>query len=242
MSLKCFIGTSGWHYDHWRGNFYPQELSKRDWLNYYSQNFNTVEINASFYRLPRESTFDTWYRSVFKGFCFSLKVSRFITHIKRLKDSQEPLRTLTIRAEHLGNNLGPLLYQLPPNMHRDNIRLETFLRLLDNRLRHIFEFRHQSWMDDSVFELLKKYNAGFCVYDMPGFTSPVTATTDLAYVRFHGRDNLYSSCYRDSELADWAKRLEKMSSNLQNLYIYFNNDAGGFAIQNARTLRKYLEG
>ena len=150
--------------------------------------------------------------------------------------------TFTVRAEHLGDNLGPLLYQLPSGMHREDARLEAFLKLLDNRLRHVFEFRHQSWMDDTVFSLLKKYNAGFCIYDMPGFTSPAIATAELAYVRFHGHNDLYSSRYPDEELAGWAKRLEKISSNLQNLYIYFNNDANGFAVENARTLRKYLEG
>ncbi len=236
------MGTSGWHYNHWRGNFYPEKLPKKDWLNFYSQHFNTVEINASFYRLPQESTFTNWHQTVPPEFCFAVKVSRFITHIKRLKDSQEPLHTFTGRAKHLGDNLGPLLYQLPPGLHRDDARLETFLKLLDKKLRHVFEFRHQSWMDDAIYSLLQKYNAGFCIFDMPGFTSPVVSTTDLAYIRFHGQDDLYSSRYPDSELADWAKRLQKLSSKLKTLYIYFNNDAGGFAIENALTLRKYLEG
>jgi uncharacterized protein YecE (DUF72 family) len=242
MSPNLFIGTSGWHYDHWRGNFYPQKLSRKDWLNYYSGHFNTVEINAAFYRLPLGSTYDNWHQVVPQEFCFAVKVSRLITHIKRLKNSEEPLLTFTSRAEHLGDNLGPLLYQLPPNFQRDDDRLETFLRLLDKKLRHVFEFRHQSWMDDTVYRLLNKYNAAFCIYDMPGFTSPLITTADLAYVRFHGHDDLYSSRYPDAELSNWAKKLAQAASNLKYLYVYFNNDASGFAVENALTLRKYLEG
>jgi uncharacterized protein YecE (DUF72 family) len=135
-----------------------------------------------------------------------------------------------------------LLYQLPPGLQRDDVRLEMFLRLLDKKLRHVFEFRHQSWMNAAIYTLLEKYNVGFCIYDMTGFTSPLVSTTDLAYMRFHGHDGLYSSRYSDSELASWAKKLNKFSSKLKNLYVYFNNDAGGFAVENALTLRKFLEG
>jgi uncharacterized protein YecE (DUF72 family) len=242
MSLSYFIGTSGWHYDHWRRTFYPEKLPRKDWLDYYTRHFNTVEINASFYRLPQESTFTAWHRAVPSGFCFAVKVSRFITHIKRLKDSREPLGTFVDRAKYLQNSLGPLLYQLPPGLQRDDARLEAFLVLLDNKLRHVFEFRHRSWMDEAVFNLLRKYNAGFCVFDMPDFTSPVVVTADFAYIRFHGKNNLYSGCYPDAELADWAERLHKLPPGLGTIYVYFNNDAGGYAIENALTLRKLLEG
>ncbi len=242
MSPKLFIGTSGWHYYHWRGNFYPQKLTTKDWLSFYSERFNTVEINASFYRLPQESTFATWHQTVPSEFCFAVKVSRFITHIKRLKDSQEPLYTFTSRAKCLDNNLGPLLYQLPPGLHRDDSRLEAFLELLDKKQRHVFEFRHQSWMEKTIYDLLHRYDIGFCIYDMPGFTSPFISTADFAYIRFHGHDDLYSSRYPDAKLADWAKKLQKISSNLKTLYVYFNNDASGFAVENAITLRKHLKG
>jgi uncharacterized protein YecE (DUF72 family) len=238
---NLYIGTSGWHYDHWRGNFYPQKLPRKEWLGHYSQYFNTVEINNSFYRLPQETTFDTWQRAVPRKFCFALKVSRFITHIKRLKDCQEPLRTFTGRAERLNHNLGPLLYQLPPGFYRDDTRLERFLKLLNKKLHHVFEFRHESWMDNAIYSLLDKSGAGFCIYDMAGVTSPLVSTAEMVYVRFHGRDNLYSSRYPDSELADWAERLNWLSSKRKSLYIYFNNDAKGFAIENALTLRGYLE-
>jgi uncharacterized protein YecE (DUF72 family) len=241
MTSDYYIGTSGWHYNHWRGPFYPQKLPPKEWLEFYAQKFNTVEINASFYRLPQEKTFDAWLKAVPSGFCFAVKVSRFITHIKHLKDSQEPLRTFLDRAKHLDRSLGPLLYQLPAGFHRDDDRLEEFLKSLDKRFKHVFEFRHLSWMDETVFKLLYKYQVGFCIFDMPGFTSPVVATSNFAYLRFHGHDDLYSSRYPEAELADWAGKLLKLSSAVQIIYIYFNNDAGGYAIENALTIRKYLE-
>ncbi len=240
MAPIYFIGTSGWHYSHWKGSFYPSDLPAKDWLTFYANQFSTVEINASFYWLPLESTFSNWHRSVPPEFCFAVKVSRFVTHIKKLKDSQEPLNTFLQRAKFLRESLGPFLYQLPPGLHRDDDRLEAFLALLDKNQQHVFEFRHASWMDEEVFRLLQKYNAGFCVYDMPGFTSPIIATADFAYVRFHGKGDLYSGNYPDSELADWAEKLKRLASRVKAVYIYFNNDAGGFALENARTLRKCL--
>ncbi len=242
MSPIYHIGTSGWHYNHWRGVFYPDKLPPKDWLDFYSRRFDTVEINNSFYRLPQESTFDIWRQAVPPEFCFAVKASRFITHVKRLKDSAEPVRTLTGRVSRLENNLGPLLYQLPHNFHRDTERLESFLLLLDKNQRHVFEFRHHSWMENSVFDLMRKYNAGFCIFDMPGFTSPLLATADFAYMRFHGHNDLYTSCYPDAELSHWANKLRDLSSGMDAVYIYFNNDNGGFAVENALTLRKYLEG
>lgn len=245
MSQICYIGTSGWHYNHWRGNFYPEKMSANDWLGYYVQNFNTVEINASFYRLPQESTWTKWRNIAPPGFCFAVKASRYITHIKRLKDSRGPLETFIERAKCLQKNLGPVLYQLPPNMQRDNDSLESFLSALSEtgkNLQHVFEFRHRSWIEDSVFELLRKYNAGFCIFDMPELTTPLLATADFAYVRFHGHEDLYSSSYPDRELAEWANKIKGLPSSVKTIYAYFNNDAGGFAIENARTFRKYLTG
>lgn len=240
MSPNYFIGTSGWHYAHWSGIFYPGGLPAKDWLDFYAGQFNTVEINASFYRLPLESTFSKWHQGVPDRFCFAVKVSRYITHIKRLKDSREPLNTFIERAANLREKQGPLLYQLPPGMKRDDGRLEAFLSLLDKKLKHVFEFRHKSWMDEAVFDLLRKYNAGFCIFDMPGFASPVLATSDFAYIRFHGKGDLYSGSYPETELIDWAKKLKDIAG-MKTVYIYFNNDAGGFAVENARILRRYLE-
>jgi len=241
MSLSYYIGTSGWHYDHWRYRFYPEKLAKADWLEFYAGHFTTVELNNSFYRLPSENAFATWYKSSPANFIFAVKVSRFITHIKRLRNSEEPLDTFITRAKGLGEKLGPLLYQLPPNMHRDDDRLESFLSILPQGMKHVFEFRHQSWLEEKVFEILHKYNAGLCVFDMPAMTCPLVTTADFAYVRFHGGAELYSSCYSDEELADWAKRLAGLAADLKAIYIYFNNDVQGFAVKNALTLHSYLQ-
>jgi len=241
MSLHYYIGTSGWHYDHWRYRFYPEKLAKAGWLEFYTGHFATVELNNSFYRLPSENAFATWYKSSPANFIFAVKVSRFITHIKRLKNSEEPLDTFITRAKGLGEKLGPLLYQLPPNMHRDDDRLESFLSILPQGMKHVFEFRHQSWLEEKVFEILHKYNVGLCVFDMPAITCPLVATADFAYVRFHGSAELYGSCYSDEELAHWAKRLADLAADLKAIYIYFNNDIEAFAVRNAITLRSYLQ-
>jgi len=216
--LQYYIGTSGWHYDHWRYLFYPDKLPKAKWLEFYSRHFTTVELNNSFYRLPSEEAFANWRDSSPANFTFAVKVSRFITHIKRLRGIEQPLDILLGRAKILKDKLGPLLYQLPPNMHRNDDRLESFLSLLP-----------------------QKHNAGLCVFDMPGLSCPLVATANFTYVRFHGSTGLYSSCYSDDELADWARRLAGLAPEVREVYIYFNNDAEAFAVKNARTLRDYVE-
>ena len=238
---RYFIGTSGWHYDDWRNRFYPDKLPKTKWLEFYARHFNTVELNNSFYRLPSEHAFANWHDSSPGDFTFTVKVSRFITHIKRLKDTGEAVDNFIRRARILRQKLGPLLYQLPPGMHRDDDTLATFLSGLPRGFKHVIEFRHQSWLVDPVFEILRRHGAGFCVFDMPSLTSPLLATADFAYIRFHGSDALYSSCYSDEQLADWAKRIADLASSLDTVYIYFNNDVAGFALRNAITIRDYLE-
>ena len=239
--LQYYIGTSGWHYDHWQRRFYPDKLTKAKWLEFYAGHFATVELNNSFYRLPSEGAFAAWHHSSPANFTFAVKVSRFITHIKRLKDSEEPVDTFLARAKILEEKLGPLLYQLPPNMHRDDDRLESFLSILPQGMKHVLEFRHESWLDDGVFEILRRYNVGLCVFDMPGLTCPLVATADFAYIRFHGSTGLYYSCYSDEELAEWARRLASLAQEVKAIYIYFNNDAEAFAVRNAMTLREYLQ-
>ncbi len=234
------IGTSGWHYEHWRGLFYPEKLAKSKWLEFYAQHFTTVELNNSFYHLPSEKAFVNWRESSSKGFVFAVKVSRFITHIKRLRNVEEPLRNFLSRADFLRDKLGPLLYQLPPNMKRNDKTLEAFLTILPPQYRHVFEFRHESWIDDSVFNILRRYNAGLCVFDMPDFTCPAVATADFAYIRFHGSTGLYWSCYSDEELSDWAKKIAGLGKSLKAVYIYFNNDAEAYAVRNAKTIARLL--
>jgi uncharacterized protein YecE (DUF72 family) len=239
--LQYYIGTSGWHYDHWRHRFYPDKLPKAKWLEFYSRHFTTVELNNTFYRLPSEEAFAKWHDSSPANFAFAVKVSRFITHIKRLKDVEEPLDSFLGRAKILSEKLGPLLYQLPPSMHRDDRRLESFLSILPSGMKHTFEFRHHSWLDDGVFAILRQHNVGLCVFDMPGLTCPLLATADFAYIRFHGSTDLYSSLYSDEELTEWAKRLAGLAPEVEEVYIYFNNDTEAFAVKNAVTLGDYLE-
>ena len=240
MAARYYIGTSGWHYDHWRGTFYPSELSKPGWLVFYARTFATVELNNSFYRLPSEKAFAGWQDSTPETFAFAVKVSRFITHVKRLRNAEEPVANFLSRAKLLGEKLGPLLYQLPPNLHRNDSLLESFLSMLPGDLRHVFEFRHESWHTQDVFDLLRRHNVGFCIFDMPGLTTPLEVTADFAYVRFHGSTWMYGGCYSDEELDDWAHRITKLAQDVKAVYVYFNNDAEGFAVRNAVTLTKRL--
>jgi uncharacterized protein YecE (DUF72 family) len=238
MPTGYYIGTSGWHYDHCRGDFYPVGLAKTGWLGFYASQFPTVELNNSFYQLPSEKAFASWKNATPPGFVFSVKVNRFITHIKRLRETGEATAKSISRARILGDRLGPLLYQLPPSMKYDAGVLEDFLKTLSSDCRHVFEFRHISWFNPGTYELLDKYHSGFCVYDMPGLVTPAMVTSDFAYVRFHGNRELYISGYSDEEMGEWAGKIKSLAVN--TVYIYFNNDAGGFAIKNALKLASLL--
>ncbi len=237
---RYFIGTSGWHYDDWRGVFYPEKLPKKEWLTFYATRFPTVELNNSFYRLPKESAFQKWDGDTPDNFTFAVKASRFITHIKRLKDCEEPLNTFMSRAALLKDKLGPVLYQLPASFQRDDSRLGDFLEILPTG-RHVIEFRHASWLTDEVFDILRRHGTGFCVFDMPKLKCPLLATANFAYIRFHGSEGLYYSSYPDEALAEWANKITRLAEGLDTVYIYFNNDVSGYAVKNALTLRGYLE-
>ncbi len=241
LIAEYFVGTSGWHYEHWRGLYYPEELAKPKWLQFYSKQFNTVELNNSFYHLPTEKAFITWRESAPENFVFAVKVSRFITHIKKLRNIGSALDNFLSRACLLQNKLGPLLYQLPPSMKRNDMVLESFLYSLPQGYRHVFEFRHESWIDEAVFGVLRRHKVGLCVFDMPGFTCPLVATSDFAYIRFHGSGDMYASCYSDEELSQWAKKIARLGKEVEAVYIYFNNDAEAFAVKNALTIAGYLQ-
>ncbi len=245
MARRYWVGTSGWVYPHWRGTFYPADLAGSRWLDFYTGRFPTVEINATFYRLPQEKTFAGWGRKVPEGFRFAVKASRFITHVKRLKDCREPVETFLGRARAMDESLGPVLYQMPPSFRRNEDSeavLVDFLSLLPRDLRHVFEFRHDSWFNAEVFAVLRLHNVGFCAYHMVDKETPVEATTDFAYVRFHGSSSLYGGCYQEAELHQWAERIRDLPEDVRDVYVYFNNDAHGFAVQNARELAGLLAG
>jgi uncharacterized protein YecE (DUF72 family) len=241
MSAKYYVGCSGWHYEHWRGLYYPDPLPKSKWLQFYARQFSTVELNNSFYHLPSEKAFGTWRESTPDDFIFAVKVSRFITHIKKLRNLGPAVENFSARASLLGDKLGPLLYQLPPSMKRNDELLQEFLSSLSAKCQHVIEFRHKSWVDDAVFDILRGHNVGLCIFDMPGFSSPLVATSDFAYIRFHGSEGLYSSCYSDEELSRWAEGIARLGQKVKAAYIYFNNDAEAFAVENAIKLRSLLE-
>jgi uncharacterized protein YecE (DUF72 family) len=240
MAVKYHVGCSGWHYEHWRGLYYPQGLPKPKWLSFYAGQFTTVELNNSFYHLPSEKAFTNWRESTPENFVFAVKVSRFITHIKRIRNLGSAMENFVSRAGLLKKKLGPLLYQLPPSIKRDDELLQNFLSTLPSKYQHVIEFRHESWIDERVFDILRRHGAGLCVFDMPGFSCPLIATTDFAYIRFHGSEGLYSSRYSDEELAQWARRIARLGQSIKASYTYFNNDAEAFAVENAMTLRNLL--
>jgi uncharacterized protein YecE (DUF72 family) len=239
---KCVIriGTSGWHYDHWKERFYPAGLAKSKWLEYYARYFNTVEINNTFYQLPKEETFGIWQEQVPPGFVFTVKASRFITHLKKLIGVEEGVENFITRARLLGNKLGPVLYQLPPNLHVDVDRLRTFLKLLPADIKAVFEFRHESWYCEEVFGLLDEYGCGFCVHDLSGLKTPRLVTGKVVYVRFHGATGRYAGRYTKTMLRGWASWINGYTELTECIYAYFNNDVQGYAIRNAMTLKELL--
>ena len=237
---RCFIGTSGWYYRHWYGPFYPQGLSKDKLFAYFVQHFNTVELNNTFYRLPKTSTVKDWYKKAPGAFVFAVKASRFITHIKRLANLGDSLKVFLKRAHLLKEKLGPVLYQLPPSMKKDSKRLASFLRKLPKKEKSVIEFRHSSWLKEETFSTLKKFKVAHCIISRPHFPTVVKATADFVYIRMHGGSSLYRSNYSKAELKQYAGWIKKFLKSGLDTYIYFNNDAYGYAVKNAVALKKML--
>src|SRR5262249_39518638 len=219
------IGCSGWQYTHWRGDFYPAELAPGAWLDYYVRWFNTVEINNTFYRLPLASTFASWARRAPRGFVYAVKASRYLTHMKKLKDPRDPVRLFFTRAKRLGRAFGPVLYQLPPRWPVNVDRLETFLRGLPQARRHAIQFREPTWYCDEVFVLLERHKVSLCLHDMGGSESERRAIGPFVYVRFHGVQK-YGGRYSDRTIEDWADWLGARACEGRPIYAYFNNDVG----------------
>ena len=236
------IGCSGWNYRHWRERFYPPGLPVARWFGHYAGVFDTVEINNSFYRLPTPETFAAWRQQAPPGFRYAVKAGRFLTHQKKLKDAAEPLDRFLDRARLLGDRLGPILYQLPPRWRLDLDRLDTFLRLLPGDLRHVFEFRDPTWINDEVLALLDRRGVSFCVHDIAGVDVPRVATGPLAYVRFHGPTGRYHGRYDEATLRTWSRWLAAQAASGREVYAYFNNDIDADAIGDALALRGLLAG
>jgi uncharacterized protein YecE (DUF72 family) len=246
----AYIGCSGWHYRSWKGIVYPVELSTDKWLRAYTRWFPTVELNNSFYRLPSEETFAGWRRQVPRGFQFGVKASRFLTHIKRLREPDEPLNRLLTHARPLGPTLGPILYQIPPRWFPDAERLETFLAALPQRLtptsrrrlHHVLEMRDPRGYEPWVLDLLSQYGVTLCAHDMPGSETPLLTVGPIMYVRFHGYGVKYGGSYPDEVLDEWAAWIRRALATGRDAYAYFNNDINGYAVYDAERLRLRVEG
>lgn len=236
-----FIGTSGWSYDHWQGVFYPPALSHSGWLQYYAKHFSSVEINNSFYQLPDKKTLLQWHDAVPADFIFTVKASRYITHMKKLSDPEHSVSVFLERMCVLKEKLGPVLFQLPPHWHFNPERLAAFLDKLSSDFRYVFEFRDHSWHNAQTYQLLAKYKAAFCIFDLDGFLSPREITADLVYVRLHGPNGPYRGSYCKNILSDWANAFANWSAQGHTIYCYFDNDQNGYAAQNARTLQAMLQ-
>jgi uncharacterized protein YecE (DUF72 family) len=239
--MSNYVGTSGWNYDHWKnGVFYPPGLPASKWLDFYVQHYNAVELNVTFYRLVRRETFEGWYKKTPKDFYFVAKGSRFITHIKRIKSVAEPLDVFLKNAAPLKKKLLTILWQFAPSFKKDLDRLGIFLKLLAKKsdARQSFEFRHETWFDPDVYDLLKKYNACLCVAHSARFPCVKVETADFIYLRFHGGTALYNSDYTDQELTVWADYAKQFKN--KDILAFFNNDVGGFAVKNAVTFQQML--
>ena len=241
--METCVGTSGWHYKHWRGDFYPAELASADWLRWYALRFDTVELNASFYRQPAPSAWELWRRQSAPGFTFAVKGSRYITHIKRLAVEQASVDMVMAGARRLGPHLGPILWQLPPTFRRDALsrqRLARFIALLPRDARHVFEFRDRSWFVEDTYIELEASGVAVCAFHMPGLETPLRATSGLLYVRFHGSGTKYGGAYSSEQLEDYARRI--LGCDAGAAFVYFNNDIGGHAPRDAARLRELLGG
>ena len=242
---RARIGTSGWTYASWRGPVYPPDVPDRRRLEYYAEHlFDTVELNASYYRWPPPTSWASWARRLPAGFALAVKAPRFLTHAKRLRDPEEWLRRIAGDVGVLGDRLGPFLVQLPPTMERDDARLEHFLTQCPPPLRVAVEFRHDSWVCEEVFALLERHHAAYVVMSGAKLPCVLRATAPMVYVRFHGpsTEHLYGGSYPDADLRWWAERIGEWRGQGREVWAYFNNDMDGYAVANAATLAGFLSG
>jgi uncharacterized protein YecE (DUF72 family) len=235
------IGTSGWSYKHWKGVFYPEKLPQNRWLSFYAEHFKTVEINMTFYRTPTEKTVAGWLEKTPDDFSFTIKASRYITHVKRTDTIDESIEKLYSLMEQFGRKGRCILFQLPPSFDRsgENVkRIDTLLAMLDRRYDHAFEFRHTSWWADEGSELFRG-RAAFCTVNGLGMPDDTVVTDRIAYFRFHGKH--YDTSYSDEELSRCAERITSLlQEGIERVYVYFNNDFYGYAVQNAKRLRELI--
>lgn len=241
MSGLILVGTSGWSYRHWSGDFYPRDLPAHEWFPFYAARFPTVEINTTFYRLPSQRAVDGWRRQAPPGFRFAVKGSRYITHVKRLKEAEAPVAKFTELVAALGPTLAVMLWQLPPQMMPDVSRLDHFLGLLPPDTRHAIEFRNPAWLRDDVFDVLRRHDVPHVLVSSDTMPMDLTTTGTFVYVRFHGLAAEHGA-YSEAALAPWASFLAEHRSSGGDAYVYFNNDVGGHAPRDAARLTAMIRG
>jgi len=234
------IGTSGWSYDHWFSDFYPKSLPKKKAFEYYQSRFDTVELNVSFYRLVPEKTYEAWHQKVKPDFLFAVKGSRYITHIKRLKDFEASLDRFFQTINGLAGNLGPVLFQLPANYHKNTVVLKIFIEGLPKHKRYAFEFRHKSWFEADTYSLLRENNIALAISHSPRFPYSEELTADFVYLRLHGPGALYAGNYSDGELKEFASKISGWAAGGHDVFAYFNNDAHAYAPKNALKLLELI--
>jgi uncharacterized protein YecE (DUF72 family) len=237
-----YVGTSGWQYRDWKLTFYPKEVPQREWLRHYAERFRTAELNNSFYRLPESSSFERWRQETPDDFVLAAKMSRFLTHLKRLRDPEEPVQLFMDRARHLGPKLGPVLVQLPPRMKADPARLDAALDAFPAGVRVAVEFRDDSWFSEETRRVLEKRSASFCLADSPRRGTPAWLTADWGFVRFHEGLGDPPPCYEENALGTWAKRIAGLWSADEDVYCYFNNDGRACALRDALVFARLAEG
>jgi uncharacterized protein YecE (DUF72 family) len=237
---SIFIGTSGWYYDHWENILYPTGLAKSKRFEVYAREFNSVEINATFYRFPSDAMVEGWYNKAPENFIYAVKANRIITHIQKLKNAEDTLDKFISAVSPMRDKLGVLLFQLPPSLKQDIMILEDFLKLLPHSPPTCFEFRHQSWECDETYKVLRKFGAGHVVVSKKHYPFDEVHTTGIAYFRLHGPEQMCASPYSDAWLEGLAERLVALSNDGMKCFIFFNNDIGGHAVYNARSLKSFV--
>lgn len=240
---RLYVGTAGWSYAGWDRVFYPEKVrTSYERLTFYATSFNAVEVNYSFYHLPKPETCAKWADTVPRHFLFAMKASRFITHVKRLEAVAEAWEKFLASVRTLGDRLGPILFQLPPSFQADHKRLEGFVDIVKRdrktpRVRPVFEFRHRSWFTEATYDILRKAGATLCIAHSSRYPHVEEVTADLIYYRFHGPKELFASKYSDGQLRSWGVQMRRHLDAGKTVHAYFNNDAYGYAVENARTLR-----
>ena len=236
MPKKFMVGCSGWYYDDWVNRFYPEEISKKEWLGFYSEHFKTVEVNNTFYHYPNQKMLEGWYNRTPDDFKLTLKANRLITHRKKFEETQDQVDRFYELAEHLEDKLACILFQLPPSKSKNLDFLKNALDQLDPEKQNVIEFRHTSWFDEEVYDILRDYNVGFCIVSHHEMPDDLAVTSDIAYVRFHGKEEGYRYLYSEDEMSDWAERIKSLEA--ESGFCYFNNDFQAHAIENGEQLRQ----